>query len=259
MVSAQRLLKVATALSDGATKLHAQLRHLEPAERDAILDLVAEQVTEIVTLWADLVRGVVSDRRRAPADLHARPRRRDPEPRGHDAVRRRSDKSGARGDHPARVPTSDARRHRAAGRPPSPCGPSPSPSARPAPRRRRRRRCAIVPHRDRARLGPPHPRRAHRRPQPPGGLRRARTRDRPVPAQRRAVRPRLPERRQDEGRQRHPGLARRGRDPAQGHRRPAGHVAVLRRDRPARRRRVPLLPARARTWRRPSCASRSSP
>ena len=60
VVSAQRLLKVATALSDGATKLHAQLRHLEPADRDAILDLVAEQVTEIVTLWADLVRGVVS-------------------------------------------------------------------------------------------------------------------------------------------------------------------------------------------------------
>lgn len=60
VVSAQRLLKVATALSDGATKLHAQLRHLEPAQRDAILDAVAEQVTEIVTLWADLVRGVVS-------------------------------------------------------------------------------------------------------------------------------------------------------------------------------------------------------
>jgi diguanylate cyclase (GGDEF)-like protein len=60
VVSAQRLLKVATALSDGATRLHAQLRHLEPAQRDAILDLVTEQVTEIVTLWADLVRGVVS-------------------------------------------------------------------------------------------------------------------------------------------------------------------------------------------------------
>ena len=43
--SAQRLLKVATALSDGATKLHAQLRHLEPADRDAILDLVTEQVS----------------------------------------------------------------------------------------------------------------------------------------------------------------------------------------------------------------------
>ena len=41
VVSAQRLLKVATALSDGATKLHAQLRHLDPAERDAILDTVA--------------------------------------------------------------------------------------------------------------------------------------------------------------------------------------------------------------------------
>jgi hypothetical protein len=60
VVSAQQLLKVASALSDGAAKLHAQLRHLEPAERDAVLDLVADQVTEIVTLWADLVRSVVS-------------------------------------------------------------------------------------------------------------------------------------------------------------------------------------------------------
>ena len=99
VVSAQRLLKVATALSDGATKLHAQLRHLEPADRDAILDLVGEQVTEIVTLWADLVRGVVSTGDAAPATPVDPPRAspRDPSPF---AAQRQS--RGA-GDHPARV------------------------------------------------------------------------------------------------------------------------------------------------------------
>jgi diguanylate cyclase (GGDEF)-like protein len=99
VVSAQRLLKVATALSDGATKLHAQLRHLEPADRDAILDLVGEQVTEIVTLWADLVRGVVSTSDAAPAAPVDPPRAtpRDPSPF---AAQRQS--RGA-GDHPARV------------------------------------------------------------------------------------------------------------------------------------------------------------
>jgi len=60
VVPANRLLEVASALSDGATRLHEQLRHLEPSQRDALLALVAEQVTEIVTLWGDLVRGVVS-------------------------------------------------------------------------------------------------------------------------------------------------------------------------------------------------------
>ena len=59
VVPAHRLLDVASALSDGATKLHAELRDLEPARRDALLALVADQVTEIVRLWADLVRGVV--------------------------------------------------------------------------------------------------------------------------------------------------------------------------------------------------------
>ena len=68
VVPAQRLLKVATALSEGAEKLHAQLRHLEPDERDAILDLVAEQVTEIVTLWADLGERRRLHRRRVGPD-----------------------------------------------------------------------------------------------------------------------------------------------------------------------------------------------
>jgi len=101
VVSAQRLLKVATALSDGATKLHAQLRHLEPADRDAILDLVGEQVTEIVTLWADLVRGVVSTGD-APPTTPVEPHgasARDPSPF---AAQRQG--RGA-GDHPARVST----------------------------------------------------------------------------------------------------------------------------------------------------------
>jgi len=76
VVPAPRLLEVASALSDGATKLHAQLRHLDPSERDAVLDAVTDQVTVILGLWADLVRGVVSseespagagDEGRAPA------------------------------------------------------------------------------------------------------------------------------------------------------------------------------------------------
>jgi diguanylate cyclase (GGDEF)-like protein len=106
VVSAQRLLKVATALSDGATKLHAQLRHLEPAERDAILDTVAEQVTEIVNLWAELVRGVVStDDAPAPGS---------PSPAGSGTGEKTAPRSAttfapqrqsAAGDHPARVPT----------------------------------------------------------------------------------------------------------------------------------------------------------
>jgi diguanylate cyclase (GGDEF)-like protein len=59
VVPAERLLEVAGALSDGAARLHEQLRHLEPAVRDAVVDLVAEHVTEIVKLWSDMVRGVV--------------------------------------------------------------------------------------------------------------------------------------------------------------------------------------------------------
>jgi diguanylate cyclase (GGDEF)-like protein len=59
IVPAHRLLEVATALSDGASEMHALLRHLEPAERDAILDQMAGQLSSIVNLWVDLVRGVV--------------------------------------------------------------------------------------------------------------------------------------------------------------------------------------------------------
>ncbi|HXX89801.1 MAG TPA: GGDEF domain-containing protein [Acidimicrobiales bacterium] len=60
VVPAQRLLAVASALSDGASRMHARLRHLDPADRDEVLELVASQVSEIVGLWTDLVRGVVS-------------------------------------------------------------------------------------------------------------------------------------------------------------------------------------------------------
>ncbi len=59
VVPGQRLLDVAAALSDGATLVHARLRHLDPDDRDAILDLMAAQLSGIVNLWADLVRGVV--------------------------------------------------------------------------------------------------------------------------------------------------------------------------------------------------------
>ena len=60
VVPAHRLLDVASALSDGASLMHARLRHLDPDDRDAILDLMAGQLSTIVHLWADLVRGVVA-------------------------------------------------------------------------------------------------------------------------------------------------------------------------------------------------------
>jgi len=60
VVPANRLLEVATALTDGASRMHARLRHLDPRLRDEVLELVASQVSEIVSLWADLVRDVVS-------------------------------------------------------------------------------------------------------------------------------------------------------------------------------------------------------
>ncbi len=59
VVPGPRLLEVASALSDGATLMHARLRHLDPDERDAILDMMAGQLSGIVGLWADLVRDVV--------------------------------------------------------------------------------------------------------------------------------------------------------------------------------------------------------
>ncbi|MHB8593544.1 MAG: GGDEF domain-containing protein [Acidimicrobiales bacterium] len=62
VVPAHRLLDMAGALSDGAARMHAQLEHLEPSERDALIDLVAAQVSDIVNMWANLVRDVVSHR-----------------------------------------------------------------------------------------------------------------------------------------------------------------------------------------------------
>lgn len=60
VVPANQLLEVAGALTDGATRLHAQLRHLHPEDRDAVLDIVAGQLSDIVTLWTGLVRGIVT-------------------------------------------------------------------------------------------------------------------------------------------------------------------------------------------------------
>ncbi len=140
VVSAQRLLKVAAALSDGATRLHAQLRHLEPAERDAILDLVAEQVTEIVTLWADLVRGVVSSddapstASSSSASSSAMTAEAETEgsrsPTPFDSQRQQ----GGAGNHPARVPTPDPVRAPEPLRASEPVRQSPEPASTSAPR-----------------------------------------------------------------------------------------------------------------------------
>jgi diguanylate cyclase (GGDEF)-like protein len=105
VVPAQRLLKVATALSDGATRLHELLRHLEPSERDAVLELVADQVTEIVSLWADLVRGVVSSDEAPSVDMSAGDGA--SEPRGAPAFTAQRQNRAA-GDHPARLTTAQS-------------------------------------------------------------------------------------------------------------------------------------------------------
>jgi len=111
VVPAHRLLEVAGALSDGAARLHDRLRHLEPAQRDAVVDLVADQVTEIVKLWADMVRGVVSTAEEPPgtddhADDHADDRAVDlEEDRPVRTGLPRSPRPGrAEDDHPARIP-----------------------------------------------------------------------------------------------------------------------------------------------------------
>lgn len=69
VVPANRLLEIAGLLSDGAARLHDQLRHLPAAERDALLDGVVGQVGDIVAAWSALVRAVVvvDDREPAPA------------------------------------------------------------------------------------------------------------------------------------------------------------------------------------------------
>jgi len=59
VVPGHRLLDLASALSEGATAMHARLRHLEPEDREAILDLLAGQMSTMVSLWTDLVREVV--------------------------------------------------------------------------------------------------------------------------------------------------------------------------------------------------------
>jgi diguanylate cyclase (GGDEF)-like protein len=102
VVSAQRLLKVASALSDGATRLHEQLRHLEPAERDAILDLVSEQVQEIIALWSDLVRGVVTTKA-VPTDGSSAASDTAPARGASSFASQRQHRGG--GDHPARLTT----------------------------------------------------------------------------------------------------------------------------------------------------------
>ena len=59
VVRSHRLLDVASALSDGASLMRARLRHLDPGERDALLDLITDQLSGIVSIWADLVRETV--------------------------------------------------------------------------------------------------------------------------------------------------------------------------------------------------------
>lgn len=95
IVPAQRLLEVAAALSDGAARMHAQLRDLDPARRDALLTLMTDQIATMVGLWTELVRGVVSVESTAAGAAGAatgvlgRSERRGPVPNGWDA------------DHPA--------------------------------------------------------------------------------------------------------------------------------------------------------------
>jgi diguanylate cyclase (GGDEF)-like protein len=123
VVSAQRLLKVASALSDGAAKLHEQLRHLEPAEREAILDLVSEQVQEIITLWADLVRGVVSTKA-APSGASSTSSVAEPARSDTPFAAQRQNRGA--GDHPARLSSPETEGE------PTP-GPAPAVVAAPTP------------------------------------------------------------------------------------------------------------------------------
>ena len=59
VVPADRLLDTASSLAEGAAALHAQLRHLEPAQRDAVLDVVAHHMHALVRSWTELVRAMV--------------------------------------------------------------------------------------------------------------------------------------------------------------------------------------------------------
>ena len=60
VVPAHRLLEVAQLLTDGAARLHAELRELPPDRRQVVLDAVAGQVGDIVRAWSQLVQAVVS-------------------------------------------------------------------------------------------------------------------------------------------------------------------------------------------------------
>jgi diguanylate cyclase (GGDEF)-like protein len=59
VVPADRLLDTAGSLAEGAAALHAQLRHLDPAQRDAVLDVVADHLHALVRSWTELVRAMV--------------------------------------------------------------------------------------------------------------------------------------------------------------------------------------------------------
>jgi diguanylate cyclase (GGDEF)-like protein len=60
VVPAHRLLEVAQLLTDGAARLHSELRGLPPDRRQAVLDAVAGQVGDILRAWSQLVQAVVS-------------------------------------------------------------------------------------------------------------------------------------------------------------------------------------------------------
>jgi diguanylate cyclase (GGDEF)-like protein len=78
VVPADRLLEVAGALSEGAARLHEELRHLPPEQRDALLEIVLDQVGDIVAAWSTLVRAVVSVDGQRPST--ARPPAQAPRP-----------------------------------------------------------------------------------------------------------------------------------------------------------------------------------
>jgi diguanylate cyclase (GGDEF)-like protein len=111
VVPAPRLLEAAGALSDGAMRLHAQLSHLEPAERDAVLELLEDQMGQIVRLWMDLVRQMVPAPTPSSTPLRSAPRiapsaRPSPSPAPITAHRR----SRVGSNHPARLPMAVATR-----------------------------------------------------------------------------------------------------------------------------------------------------
>jgi diguanylate cyclase (GGDEF)-like protein len=67
VVPADKLLEAAGALAQGASAMHAHMRRLSSSERDELLGLFADQLSEIVQLWMAMVRGVVTSGDTAPA------------------------------------------------------------------------------------------------------------------------------------------------------------------------------------------------